>query len=148
LLTANVAHESLFSWADSAIESRHGSLSVEAFDLKLAKLDVEVCYKVFENISTLCHQFRCLLVSEDFLDVFFGALKVWEKKNEHFLWIARDFYEVDYIVYLVEVTVQDLSTHFNAIFVVTDIHGRRPFLGNDVDLVASNVTITIFCVNS
>jgi len=61
---------------------------MEAPDLELAELDVEVSNKVLEDVSTLCHQFRCLFISEYFLDVFFGALKVGEEEKEHFLGVA------------------------------------------------------------
>jgi len=143
LLTTDIAHDPLFCWADAAIKSRYRALSMKAFDLKFAKLDVEVSDEVFENIPTLCHQLLGLLFSENLLDVFFGALEVWEQKNENFLWIARDFNEVYNIVNLVEIAIADLSTHFNSCFVVADVHGRRPSLGNDVNLATSNVAIPI-----
>ena len=114
-LPSDVAHHTLLAWAHSAVvpESWHVALAVEATDLQLAKLNVEVGDEIFENVATLCHQLRCLLVSQDLLYVLLGSLEVREQKDENFLGVARDFHQVDGVADLMEVSVEDLSAHLD-----------------------------------
>ena len=137
--TLNVAHHSLLTWADSSVLNRHGALSMEATDLELTELHIKVGNEVFKDVSALGHEFGGLLVSQDLLDVLFGSLKVREQKYEYLLWIPGDFDKVHDVTNLVEVAVEDLSTHLNAAVVVSDSHGRRSLLGNNVYLVRAIV---------
>ena len=88
--SSDVAHHALLAWAHSAItaEAWKTALSVEAFDLQLAKFDVKVGDKVFKDVSTLSHQLGGLLVRQDLVDVLFRTFEVWEKQDEHFLCVA------------------------------------------------------------
>ena len=88
--SSDVAHHALLAWTHSAItgEAWETALSVEAFDLQLAKFDVKVGDKVFKDVSTLSHQFGGLLVRQDLIDVLFRTFEVWEEQYKHFLCVA------------------------------------------------------------
>ena len=90
------------------------AFAMEALDLKLAKLYVEAVDEILKYVSTLSHKFGRLLISQHFSDVLFGALEVREEEDENFPWVPRDLNQVDDIVDLMEVSVKDLSTHFNS----------------------------------
>ena len=136
-LSANVAHHALLAWAHSSVvsEGRYIALAVETPDLKLTKLDVEVGNKVLKDVTALSHQLGSLLVSQDFLNVLLGSLKVGEQKNEYLFRVARDFHQVNSVANLMEIPVKNLSAHLNTCFTEADCHGRRTFLGDDVDFV-------------
>ena len=76
-----------------------------------------------------------MLVCEDLLNVLIRAFEVREEQNVDFLGVARDLDQVDDIVNLMEVPIEDLSGHLNAIFAVANIHRWRSLFGDDVDLV-------------
>ena len=106
-----IAHHALFTWANRTIVSKRWNrgLAVEPSYLQLAKLDVEVRDEVLKNVTTFGHQLRSLLVGQHFLHILIRLLEVGEKKNEDFLWIARDLNKINDIVDLMEVSVQNLS---------------------------------------
>ena len=104
-------------------------------DLQFTKLDVEAGDEVLEYVSTFGHQFSCLLISQGFLDVLFGSLEVRKEQNEDFLWIPWNFYQVDDLIYHVEVAVENLARHFYAFIIITDRHRRRPLFGNNVNFI-------------
>ena len=132
-----IAHHSLFSGAHGAIvaERRYISFTVETTDLQLSELDVEVRNEVFKDVATLGHQFRRLLISQYLLNVLIGSLEVGEQQNEDLFRIPRDLDQIDDIVDQVEVSVQDLTSHVDAVLVEADVHGRGSLLGDDVDFV-------------
>ena len=137
--TSDIAHIALLARADSSIvvEGGDASLPMEAFDLQLAKLDIEIGNEVLEDVSAFGHELRRLLVRQYFLYVLLGLLKVGEEENEDFPGVARDLHQIDCVVDLMEVSVEDLATHLDATFIEADGHGRRSLLGHDVDLVRS-----------
>ena len=61
---------------------------MEASDLKLVELYVEKCNEILKHVSTLSHQFSCLLISQSLVHVFIWPLKIWEKQNENFFRVA------------------------------------------------------------
>ena len=85
-----IAHHSLFSGAHGAIvaERGHISFTVETTDLQLSELDVEVRNEVFKDVATLGHQFRRLLISQHFLNVFIRSLEVREQQDEDLFGIS------------------------------------------------------------
>ena len=115
------------------------TFAMEAFDLKFAEFHVEVVDKVFKYIARLGHKSRRLLIRQNFFDVLIRPFKIREKKYENFLWISGDFDEVDHVVDLMEIPVEHLSGHLYAVFVISDGHGRRPLLCNDVYFILPEV---------
>lgn len=137
--TSNVAHVALLARAYGPVarERGHTSFPVEAPDLQLAKLDVEVGDEVLEDVAAFGHELGRLFVRQDLLDVLFRLLEVGEEQDEDLPWVARDLYQVHRVIDLVEVTVEDLPTHFDSRFVKADSHRRRSLLCDDIDLVGS-----------
>ena len=105
---------------------------MEALNLKLIELDIELRYEVLKNVVTFVHQFSGLLVSEYLLNVDIGALKVREKQNEDFLGVSRDFNKVNGVINLMEVAIKNLSGAINAILIEAYVHGWRSFLRYNV----------------
>ena len=105
---------------------------MEAWDLKFVKFHIEGLDEVFENIAALSHQFGCLLVGKAFMHVLVRSFKVWEEENEDFFGISWDLNEIYMILNLMEVSVEDLASHFNSILIEPDIHRWWTFLCNDV----------------
>ena len=61
-------------------------------------------------------------------------------KNEYFFRIARYFNQIDRVTDLMEIPVKYLSRHLDSIIIEAYIHGRRAFLGHDIDLIGSIYT--------
>ena len=121
------------------VECNSLTFAMEAFDLKFAEFHVEVVDKVFKYIARLGHKSRRLLIRQNFFDVLIRPFEIREKKYENFLWISGDFDEVDHVVDLMEIPVEHLSGHLYAVFVISDGHGRRPLLCNDVYFILPEV---------
>ena len=133
----HITHLALLRWADGAmvVEGWDVLLAVEAIDLQPSKLDIKVGDEILEDVSTLRHQFRGLLVCQHLLYVLFRPLKVGEEQNENLLRVARDLNQVDDLVDHVEVAVEDLASHVDPTVIEADVHGRRTLFGNDVDFI-------------
>ena len=63
---------------------------MEATDLEFIKFHVEGANEVFEDISTLCHEFSSLFVSQSFMHVLIRTFKVRKEKHKDFLGVSRD----------------------------------------------------------
>ena len=88
LSSSDIAHHALFAWTYSSTEVWNAYLSMESFDLELTELDIEVGYKVLEDVTAFSHQFGGLLVGQNLFDVLVWALEVREEQNEDFLRIS------------------------------------------------------------
>ena len=120
---------------------------MEALDLQLAILDVEVLDEVLEDIAALCHQLGGLLVSEHLMHELVRPLEVGEQKDEHLLGVPRNLNQVDLAVNLMEVPVQNLSLKVDTKLVVPNVHGWWSLLGHDVDLVlTTEAVLTVIMV--
>ena len=107
-------------------------LSMEARNLKLVEFNVEKGNEIFEHVSTLSHQFGCLLISQSLVHILIWPFKIWEKQNENFFRVARNLNKIDWILNLMEVSIEYLALLFNSIAVVSYIHWRRALLGNNI----------------
>ena len=67
-------------------------------------------------------------------------LEVGEEQDKDLLGVAGYFDQVDYVVDLVEVSVEDLSTQLDPILIEADVHGWRSLLRHDVDLIRPSST--------
>ena len=114
---------------------------MEAFNLKLAKLDIEIGDEGLENVPTLSHQLGCLLISQDLLDILLRLLKVREQQDEDLLGVARDLNQVHSVIDLVEVTIEHLSAHLDSTFVEANCHGRGSLFSHDIDLVGAIIEL-------
>jgi len=121
-------------------------LSVEARYLQSIKFYIEGLYEVFEDISTLCHKFSCLLIRQSLMHVLIWSFEVREEKDEDFLWVSRNLDKVDVIANLMEVSVKNLARYFNSVRIVPNIHWWRPLFCNDIKFrflkIAPNYTFS------
>ena len=114
---------------------------MEAFNLKLAKLDIEIGDEGLENVPTLSHQLGCLLICQDLLDILLRLLKVREQQDEDLLGVARDLNQVHSVIDLVEVTIEHLSAHLDSTLVEANGHGRGSLFSHDIDLVGAIIEL-------
>ena len=107
-------------------------LSMEASNLKLVEFNVEKGNEILKHVSTLSHQFGCLLISQSLVHVLIWPFEIWEKQNENFFGVAWNLNKIDWILNLMEVSVEYLALLFYSITVVSYIHWRWTLLGNNI----------------
>ena len=139
LSSSDIAHHPLLTGTHCPVtaESWNAALSVETFDLKLTKFHVKIGDEIFEDVTGLGHKLGRNFLGQDLFDILVWPLKVREKQNEYFLWIARYFDKIDCVTDLMEISIKYLSRHLNSIVIKAYIHGRGAFFGHNIDLVGS-----------
>jgi hypothetical protein len=63
-------------------------MCVVAFNLQLVKFDGAFLYKFFKRIIVFLHQLLSNFFWQSLANIFFWLIKIWEKQDEHFFWVA------------------------------------------------------------
>ena len=61
---------------------------MEASNLKLVEFNVEKGNEILEHVSTLSHQFGCLLISQSLVHILIWPFEIWKKQNENLFRVA------------------------------------------------------------
>ena len=108
--------------------------TMETRNLQSIELHIEQGNEVLKHVSTLCHHLRCLFISECLAHVFVWSLEVGKQQNEYLFRISWNLNQIDWILYLVEISIKNLTFLLNSVRIVSNIHGRWSLLGDYIQL--------------